>query len=214
MKKPTLFIHCGSGPGINYKPIMEEILESIDRSDVDVDVKIYSVCNFPDEEWALKENHHPSWEFGEFHTVGELKKLCDSSDDFFPVGYIHTRGACHPGVEAVNDHRKYMCYFLLENMKTCIDYINEGYDGVGVDWHEKPQRHFSGNFWWSSSEYIRSLPDLNSDEVPGMPNSPRHKNEFFVGVNNPKVKCLHHSNIDVGQRHIVRYPEENYVSKK
>jgi hypothetical protein len=42
--------------------------------------------------------------------------------------------------------------------------------------------------------------------------SHRHLAEFWIGANNPKVKCLHQSGINVYERHLHRYHESKYRS--
>ena len=74
-----------------------------------------------------------------------------------------------------------MTYFILEKMEICINEIYNGYDAVGVDWNEIPNKHFSGNFWWASSEYIKSLPpaDLEKTFIHNLPTE-RHFAEFWM----------------------------------
>jgi hypothetical protein len=106
----------------------------------------------------------------------------------------------------------------------CINSIGEGFDAVGVDWHVTPNRHFSGNFWWSSSLYIKSLPKINPPEFSIIRHNnsdwsidtqngsvrDRHLGEFWIGINNPKVKCLHNSGIDIWDRASSLYPKTKY----
>jgi len=73
--------------------------------------------------------------------------------------YLHTKGvnACNDAV-AYNRAirwRKYMEYFLLNKHNECLNSLNNGTtDTIGVDFKKKPWPHYSGNFWWTTSEYI------------------------------------------------------------
>ena len=37
----------------------------------------------------------------------------------------------------------------------------ETYDAVGCSLSLYPKKHFSGNFWWSKSSYLRNLENIN-----------------------------------------------------
>lgn len=227
MHKPILFIHCGnSGSGKCY-PIMEEYFEYIDKSGCKdlIDIKIFSTGGTKPT-FVDANNHCFDYGMGEFYTLGNMKTICNSIDENVPIGYVQTKGE-HNGHDnpAIIDWRNYMAYFAIRNMSMCIDSIREGFDAVGVDWHVLPNRHFSGNFWWSSSLYIKSLPEINppkfsiirhnnSDWSIDMQKDgsmgDRHSCEFWIGINNPKVKCLHSSGIDIYNRQHYLYPEMNY----
>lgn len=229
-QKPILFIHCANGSSGKCSSIMQEFFDSIDKSGCKefIDVKIFSVGKETIDKTPFGiEGHCFDYGMGEFYTLGNLKKYCNLTDNNIPVGYIQTKGEFNnTDNPAIIDWRKYMTYFVVENMSTCIDSIKEGYDAVGVDWHVVPNRHFSGNFWWSSSSYIKSLPEINPPKFSLFKNTgknewivdkgidgslqDRHLAEFWVGVNDPKVKCLHSSEIDVYNRHNVRYEEIKY----
>jgi len=212
--KPRIYIHCGLF-GDKYKPIMDEFVEFIDNSNMSTDVDVI-VCTVGSDEctekWYNKENNHPDITKGEFHTLGMLKKWADSTTTRIPVGYVQTKGVFN-GFDnpCIIDWRRYMAYFTLEKMKDCIDAMNSGYDAAGVDWKEEPNKHFSGTFWWSNTDYIKSLPQIDPPNffINGCP-SYRHLAEFWIGYNNPKVKCFHQSNINIYERHLHRYLPEKY----
>ena len=49
-----------------------------------------------------------------------------------------------------------MSYFLIKNYKLCIDILNRGFYTCGVNYLSNP-KHYSGNFFWFNSNYIRNL---------------------------------------------------------
>lgn len=73
--------------------------------------------------------------------------------------YIHAKGVTHsykPTWSFSQDWRKLMEYFLITNYKDCIIKLNE-YDTCGVNLHLNPLLHYSGNFFWATSDYVKSL---------------------------------------------------------
>lgn len=213
--KPVLFIHCGMN-GANYIPIMEELFNMVENSGMKNEIDlIVSTVGSPvqDHPWFESEFNYSEVSKGEFHTLGFIKDYADSTDDKIPIGYVHTKGVFNGNDNpCISDWRKYMGYFVIEKMNDCINAVSSSYDVAGVDWHIKPNLHFSGNFWWSNTQYIKSLPQIDPPNfsVVDCP-SHRHLAEFWVGYGNPKVKCFHQSGIDVYQRHLHRYEPYRYV---
>lgn len=101
--------------------------------------------------------------------------------------YIHAKGVSRPNTpkHKTNDNiwewRKMMEYFLIEKHEECIEKLKD-YDVVGCNLidmgndlriaQENHKLHFSGNFWWSKTNYIRKLPyivpsidDLSKNEA-------------------------------------------------
>lgn len=214
--KPTLFIHCGNNDE-KYISIMKEYFTSIEKSGQKDNINVIVSCvgtKRTEEPWFNEEYYCSDfYNEGELFTLKKLKNFTNNLNENIPIAYINTKGTFN-GFDnpCIIDWRQYMSYFILEQMKTCIDFIYQGYDAVGVDWQEKPNKHFSGNFWWSSSNYIKNLPFLEVDKVyiKDLP-SKRHFSEFWIGINSPKVKCLHNSNIDIYYRQYYRYPKEKYA---
>ena len=49
-----------------------------------------------------------------------------------------------------------MNYWLIEQYQTCINYLNKSYLTCGIN-VSKDYSHYSGNFWWSTTKYIKKL---------------------------------------------------------
>ena len=95
---------------------------------------------------------------------------CQSNDA--NILYIHYKGIrwlCDSGrVNNIMEWRRMLEYFLIHNYKVCIEKLKK-YDCVGCNFvnpkdlieyrinNEKHCAHFSGNFWWSKSSWIRKL---------------------------------------------------------
>lgn len=141
---------------------------------------------------------------------GTLKILQDLSftDDFYCY-YFHSKGVSIsekvknyrigrvPGSidisfsdikKNVNLWRKYMEYFIIDKYQTCIDILDQGFDACGTQlmkWPRTDQYHFSGNFWWAKSEYIKKLQKIDTSVAE------RHQAEKWIGSANGKFKCLY-----------------------
>lgn len=94
----------------------------------------------------------------ESFTINLLHDDALNAEEEFNVLYIHTKGSKHDGNNInVLDWVKYLCYFNIYKYKTCFKYLHS-HDSVGVNLQEsRGSLHYSGNFWWSKSSYIKRL---------------------------------------------------------
>lgn len=116
--------------------------------------------------------------------------------------YLHTKGTSYNGENNnVNDWANYMLYFLLDKHKLCLDLLDI-HDTVGCNFSVKPQKHYSGNFWWADSKYIKTLNPITSNE--------RHAAEWYIlSGNNVNMYNVYSSNID---HYVNSYPIEKYIN--
>ncbi|MDO5571245.1 MAG: hypothetical protein Q4F97_07240 [Bacteroidales bacterium] len=117
------------------------------------------------------------------------------SEDFF-LFYFHTKGvslndsACdryllkHPHYNVSFDFmrdcnekwRILMEYFQIDKFNIAINSLNNGFNAYGVIYRlNNKGNHFSGNFWWASSKYIKTLPPINFLDYG------RWNAEFWIG---------------------------------
>jgi hypothetical protein len=95
----------------------------------------------------------------EFPTINRLYE--DAQTEDFNVLYLHTKGVTRGDNTCVKDWVNYMCYFNIYQYETCLELLRE-HDSIGVNLqvgvvsHIYPL-HYSGNFWWSKSSFIRRL---------------------------------------------------------
>lgn len=137
----------------------------------------------------------------EFPALDLIKKL--SLNEEFLLFYLHTKGVSindknmnfYHGSKnlehlknCVNDWRKYMEYFIIENFNICIDEL-KNCDACGVNLVNSPYKHFSGNFWWSKSDYIKKLP-----EIKEIDKNHRWNAEFWIGMGNGNLKNFYTTN--------------------
>lgn len=106
----------------------------------------------------------------------------------FRVLYIHSKGVTHNNLNpAVNDWVDYLTYFNIQKHEECMRELLE-YDAVSVNFSEKPQPHFSGNFWWSKSSHIRNLGYCDDKSYNGP--------EFWITKIEGKYKSLWNSGVN------------------
>lgn len=152
---------------------------------------IYKKINGLNIEIIYKSNNSREYEFP---ALNFIKELCDNNDCY--VFYMHTKGVSidesnmrwyhgSDNIEhlrdCVNDWREYMEYFIIEKHELCFNVL-ENCDACGVNLIKEPTKHFSGNFWWSKSEYIKKLPSLNSLDL-----NHRWNAEFWIGLDGGRL---------------------------
>ncbi len=75
------------------------------------------------------------------------------------IYYFHTKGLKKNNDKLFNiysSRRKILNFYTLEKFNINIKLL-EKYDAIGCSLSLYPLKHFSGNFWWSKSEYINTL---------------------------------------------------------
>lgn len=106
-----------------------------------------------------------------------IQEKCQTEDCLFY--YFHTKGVSFSINKSKNKHylnfmrnvtawRMMMEHFVMDKWKVAVNALCDGYDTYGsYRWPPRPDTYkmYSGNFWWSKSSYIRSLPTLNTPEI-------------------------------------------------
>jgi hypothetical protein len=116
--------------------------------------------------------------------------------------YIHTKGASHAQPQSnIADWRRLMLHFLVERHAEARAALAT-HDVVGCNLLDRPQRHFSGNFWWANARYLKTLPSV--------PTGDRHEAEWWVlGGDAVRAASLHDSGVD---HYREPYGRQAYVS--
>jgi hypothetical protein len=139
----------------------------------------------------------------EFQHKKRIKYFSDNINDNIKILQIHTKGVLNKPHSY--EWRKYLEYFLIEQHQLCIDNLNN-FKCVGVNQQyyinneNKYRNHYSGNFWWSTSEHIKRLPQINiSDD--------RYSIEHWLIGNLEKIDyryllSLHHTDINFYDTHL------------
>lgn len=201
-----------------YQDIFDEIYSQIIESNLINQVGSINLCIVGQGDLMIQENdkikiyQDSDISSGEFFTLDLLKTFSDSVEQNHKILYLHTKGVTTPDNPCIDDWRKYMTYFNINQYEKCLYSLNQ-YDSCGVDLVNDPTLHYSGNIWWANSSYIKKLPTINEIKFPKTPPilSIRHNAEFWIGMGNGNLKSLWNSNINVYERHLHQYPKIKYV---
>ena len=139
----------------------------------------------------LKHFERPVLEY-----MRRFSETANPNDKFY---YLHSKGVSHKYHASIDDWNHFMEYFLIERYEHCLLALEE-HDACGVNWGNNP-KHFSGNFWWAKASYIRKLPEKIGKNY--------YDPEMWIGLGNPKSKCLHQSGIN---HYYYLYPQYLYAS--
>ena len=82
--------------------------------------------------------------------------LADNENEHV-IGYAHLKGLSRPVTKPITDWRNMLVYWTIEQWRESIAVLEQGYETVGINWADRPYPHYSGNFWWAQSNYIRRL---------------------------------------------------------
>jgi hypothetical protein len=145
----------------------------------------------------------------EFPTLNILKK--DSSNENIKALYLMNKGASTDFNQPIKDWIETMLHFNVYQYENCLNLLDE-YDAVGVDYHENPYKHFSGNFFWTKSSHVKKLPYLYWEDWRNYAplGEERHAAEAWVCKPQGKYFSLHNTGIPVCERHLHEYPSSNY----
>lgn len=208
---PTIcFIHSTNNEPYFTKKL-DSILETLYNSEVyylfDLIVINNHGKNIDKEEYTqrYKNNNliiinNDDTNLGEVPTLKLIKYFSDSITFNTKILYLFTKDNTYSN-KNIDCWVKYMLYFLVKNGKNCINELEE-YDSVGVNYHNKPCKHWSGNFWWANSNYIKQLrlDNLKTKDDP---------EKWVLSVENVKTKEIHNSGVD---HFVYSYLPIHYIS--
>lgn len=136
----------------DQRDILENLLSKYSKIQIDYHTEI--TPNNLDK--SLR--HH-----GEYWGVKLIDNLGKQYDDLHLL-YLHSKGVVNKWknfdtkeyseqrVKCVGDWVECMMYFLVDKWKESTDYLDAGYDTVGVT---NVNRWWWGNFWWTKSSHIQ-----------------------------------------------------------
>lgn len=147
--------------------------------------------------------------FGEMNTIKFIWDFCQTAPNS-QILYTHSKGASKHGNANIKAWVDYMEYFLIENYDECLEQLTK-FDTVGVDYLPAPMPHYSGNFWWANSNYIKIHKSFEEGLKHSIINDPRWYCEFWLLHSDiPNFKCLHNSGIDLYGNF---YSRDKYLKK-
>lgn len=213
------------------KDITQEQIDKIISSGLIDNAELFLAINYNKENYDwLKEklqnyNNVHFLELGarpddwEMPTLETLKNYCDSSIDDFDVLYIHHKGAHYQdkfNFKFITEWRQLLEYFNIEKWEDCVAALRKT-DTAGINFRSLPWPHYSGNFWWAKSSYIKKLPKIKKrnnslNESSQFGNytggwNYRWDAEAWIGMANPSVTNFYDSAVD---HYTVSYPSKIY----
>ncbi len=161
----------------------------------------------------------------EFLSINKILEIINQYKDEYKVLYFHNKGTTKAGNQSVTiSWRNMMEYFLIEEGDYCynnLDYfdtigcnlINQNENNVS-NINDEHSFHYSGNFWWSKSNYIKNLDKLkvSDDEKERKENRYQCENWLLSKLKNKNIGIIYQDNTNVHPYH--RYVFENYKNKK
>jgi|APSaa5957512622_1039677.scaffolds.fasta_scaffold02643_8 hypothetical protein len=141
-----------------------------------------------------------------FAEKSTLRYMVDTitNEDCYLYYYMTKNVATNAGSASGNDNqiiknelwRISMEYNTINRWEECVSYLANGYDAVGCNLRDNTfvgfYPHFSGNFWWASSEHIKTLDHnyLHDTNLLGPQNALLA--EFWIGSNHDaKLKSIY-----------------------
>lgn len=125
-----------------------------------------------------------------------------SLNEEFKVLYLHSKGVSRTHIKSVYDWVAFLIYFNIDHHQKCIECLDDYYtcgvnlNGDGI----KPPYHYSGNFWWAKSSYIKNLPSKIGEKYIDP--------EMWISLNNnKKMASLWQSNVN---HYTALYPFKKY----
>ena len=143
--------------------------------------KFIEIVNYFDNLGKIQVIRHYENKF-ENLTIQFLHKTVKQYKEAY-VLYYHTKGTYSASLNLekkknIISWRKLMEYFTIENWKDCVSNLSHS-DTVGAlywinEAHHKWKYFYSGNFWWSKSSYLSTLPEIDID-------GDRLESEMWIG---------------------------------
>jgi hypothetical protein len=112
----------------------------------------------------------------EADTLNFMLKKAEDYEKNTPMLYVHTKGVSytHPQVKKnINAWVRYLDLYTINRWEQCIDGLKNNDAAGGCFISDTP--HFSGNFWWANSDYLKTLPRLNKYNIENL-----NRGEFWI----------------------------------
>ena len=112
-----------------------------------------------------------------------LQKSNDSSTNR-RILYLHTKGVTHSHQlvkKNVDAWVEYLDLYNIHKWKECVDALDT-HDVAGGLYESSNPKHFSGNFWWANTNYIKTLPEITEKNYKLF-----NRGEFWILSNTDKI---------------------------
>ena len=202
--KKYCFIHSCNLPGVGTSKL-DNIIELINSSGLinKLDTVFINNIGMPiDNDYLNKFDNKNKYEILNYSgnillfenpTINRVIEFSKYNPDSY-ILYLHTKGITHNNNEKINDWINMMLYYLVEKHEGCFRNLENNKDVVGCNFLQKLDnnipKHFSGNFWWGNSNYLKNL-TLLDETNPSKPEC-----EFILFKNNPSFYEIHNSGVN------------------
>jgi len=212
---------CTLGP---WREVVEQLFQRIVESGLIAKIEKVNVVVLGSADAVKELLPHPKVEICfnstdnsiyERKCLSLLREHADREDCRFL--YIHSKGITKTKYRGVKDWVELLTHYTIDQHQQCIEAL-EYYDTVGVNINTVPEKylqfsatekdptkvyHYSGNFWWANSGYIKTLPTTIG---------PKYLDpELWIGAGAKKNML---SLWQTGLNHYTyRYPPTKYVGK-
>jgi hypothetical protein len=193
--KNVCFIHSWTNNNHQTK-ILDHIIDYIKESKLFDVLDVIYVMNIGNEIDSSKyEDKIKVINYSNNNTLFESEtiKFLHIFSEFNPncnILYLHTKGVSYNTIrQNIMDWTNMMLYFNVKLFQKNL-LLLEKYDAIGCNYRDTPYKHFSGNFWWAKSSYIKKLNVYNLYK--------KSDDEWFILSSNSSNNfyCLHDSIIN------------------
>jgi hypothetical protein len=123
----------------------------------------------------------------EADTLNFMIKKAEGYEKNKPMLYVHTKGVSHthPVIKKnIGAWVRYLDLYTINKCEECLSGLQEN-DAAGGFFLDGSDKHFQGNFWWANSDYIKSLPRINSMNINNL-----NRGEFWVLSQTDKIHAI------------------------
>ena len=167
-KKIVIFVHiCPVG---NWRYILNEQMSLIISSGLYNKIsKLYYCCIgkkcnlvnkfFKKISKSKNLSYYENEKIFEIETINSIIKYSKKNKDTY-ILYLHTKGV----TSKANYWRNLMNYWNIIKHEDCISCLKKGFNTVGINLLIF-KNHYSGNFWWANSNYLKKLNLINRENI-------------------------------------------------
>jgi hypothetical protein len=117
-------------------------------------------------------------------TLNFMLKKASEYDTNTAMLYLHTKGVSYanPYIKKnIDAWVRYLDLYVIKQWEECVKALERNDAAGGLYVYQDP-KHFSGNFWWANSDYIKTLPKINPYNVAKL-----NRGEFWILSGTDKV---------------------------
>ncbi len=130
----------------------------------------------------------------ESSTLIKLWEICQIYDS--NVLYLHSKGVTKPENINIQSWVDLMEYFAIEDFEKCFKALTM-YDTCGVNLSFQPMKHYSGNFWWANSKYIRTRDKFDVSKSSLIDDRRWYCEFWLLDSNNVNPISMHQADCDL-----------------